>query len=84
MPYSSASLGFMRIVLVEGAAPHGRPQIIALQAQQQFEDLYVKLVSCNRRYFSFAQPVSDGRFIVEKDAAILHRRVRPDVRPALT
>ena len=41
--------GTERIVFVEGAAPHGGPEIIALEAQDQFEDVCVELASCKCR-----------------------------------
>ena len=44
MPYSSASFGVQGIVCVEGVVPHGGPEEVGLEAEQEFEDLGVELV----------------------------------------
>ena len=33
-----------RVVKIEGIAPHGRPKVVALQAEEQFEDVFVEKV----------------------------------------
>ena len=76
MPYSSASCGVLGIVLVEGVAPHRRPEVVALQAQDQLEDVLVELVIEAAELL--ARPAAERRrLVVDEDAAVLHRRARP-------
>ena len=65
-------LGIERIVFVEGVVPHGRPEIIALQAEDQLEDLFVELVVVGAELL--LHPAAERRrFVVQEDAAILDR-----------
>ena len=80
--------GILRIVFVEGVVPHGRPEIIALQPQNQLEQLRVKLVvvigharrngriRAGRDRAEFVgDPIAQiRRFVVQENAAIFHRR----------
>ena len=80
--------GIFRIVFVEGVVPHGRPEVVALQPQNQLEQLRVKLVVVighARRDGRIgiggdqAEFVGDPiaqvrRFVIQEDAAIFDRR----------
>ena len=91
-------LGIQRIVFVEGVVPHRRPHKVALQAKHQFEHLGVKLVvhigdasgafgeffRIRPRSELLLHPAIQRRsFVVEEDAAILHRGRAFHVAPRL-
>ena len=62
--------GIQRIIFIEGTSPHGGPEKIATQAEDEFEDLYVKFVVISAKFF--LRPSGKcGRFIIQKDAAVL-------------
>ena len=66
-------LGVQRIVFVEGVVPHRRPEVVGLQPQQQFEDFRIELVVVVS--VLLLHPAGErGSLVVEKDAAIFHRR----------
>ncbi len=60
----------LRIVIGDRTAPHGRPQIIALQPQQKLEDVGIGLVIDAAELF--LGPAAEGRILViDEEAAIL-------------
>ena len=63
-----------RIVIVESIVPHRRPEVVCFQAQEQLEYLLVELMIVVAELFSHPAR-KRGRFIVEKDAAVLHGRL---------
>ena len=75
--------GVLRVVFVEGVAPHGGPQVVALAAQEQFKDVGVELVAVVGDAGpggSIAVLGADvvgqgGGFVVEEDAAVLDGRL---------
>ena len=71
--------GIQRIVFVERIVPHGRPEIICLQPQEQLEDLLVKFVIVAADILALTQPVRARRLVIEKDAAIFHGRRALDI-----
>ena len=74
MPYSSASARVQRVVVVERVAPHRRPQVVALQAQDQLEDVRVELAVEAAELL--ARPAGERRrLVVDEDAAVPHRRL---------
>src|SRR5260370_15624791 len=61
------------IIFIKGVIPHGRPEIVCLEAQKKFEDLGVKLVIVISEFF--LHPTSQsGCLVVEKDATVFHGR----------
>ncbi len=82
-PVFIRKLRIQRIVGVERVVPHGRPEKVALHAEDQLEDLRIELVIVVAELP--VHPAAQGRrLVVEKNAAILHRRrtfhvcARPD------
>ena len=62
------------VVVVERVAPHRGPEIVALETQDQLEHLRVELVVDAAELF--LGPAGErGRFVVEEDPAVLHRRL---------
>ena len=61
------------VVLVECRCPHGRPEIVGLQTQQQLEYLLVGL-GVNATEVLLAPRAERGPFVVDEDAAIFHGR----------
>src|SRR5690606_19278301 len=56
-------------------APHGRPQIVAFVSQNEFKNLFVKLM-IEATEFPLC-PVSQRRcFVIDKNSAILYSRCR--------
>ncbi len=79
MPYSSASAGVGGIVFGEGVVPHGGPQVVALHAQDDFEDFGVEgAVEVRGRAagdgvfaeFGADPEIEVGLFVIEEDAAV--------------
>ena len=65
--------GIVRVVLVEGIRPHGGPQVIGAQAQQQLEHVRVHLRIPAAKFF--ARPLAQRRlFVIDEDAAVFHGR----------
>ena len=63
----------VRVVLVEGAAPHRRPQVVGAQAQQQLEHVRIHL-GVEAAEFR-ARPAGQRRFlVVDEDAPVLDGR----------
>jgi hypothetical protein len=60
------------IISVEGVSPHGRPEVIATQPQQQFKYLFIYMMVEATELF-FCPTGKGGCFIVNKDAAIFYR-----------
>ena len=60
------------VVFVEAVIPHGGPEVVAFESEDQFEDVFVKLVVVGSEFF-FNQAGEGGGFIIEKDAAVFHR-----------
>ncbi len=64
-----------RVILIEVTAPHGRPQVVGLQTQQEFEHvgIHLRIVSTEMG----TSPSTERRFlIIDKDTTILHLRRR--------
>ena len=55
-----------RIVLVEGVAPHGGPEIVALEPQDQLEDLHIEVVIVSRQTSRLTQPERAGASSLRK------------------
>ena len=72
----------LRIILVEGRCPHGRPEIVGLQAQQQLKDMFVGL-SVHTPKVVGTPRAKRGPFVVNKDSTILHLRRWLDESPAI-
>src|SRR5690606_33298037 len=65
--------GVQGVVVGEGLTPHRRPQIVALQAQDELEDLHVELVIEVPE--GFVYPSEQGWIlVVEEDAPVLDGR----------
>ena len=74
MPYSSASFGLSRVVVVDRAAPHRRPEVVALEPQDQLEHVLVELVIAAAELL--LHPAGERRgFVVDEDAAVFHGRL---------
>ena len=62
------------VVVVEGRAPHGGPQVVGAHAQHQFEQLLVELAVVAAE--ALPGPVGERRrFVVQEDAAVLDHRL---------
>ena len=71
-----------RVVLVEGVGPHRRPEVVALEPEDQLKDLRVELAVVVAELL--LDPARErGRLVVQKDAAVLHSRRALDVRARL-
>ena len=65
----------LRIIRGKGVVPHGRPQVVRLEAQQKLKDLGIKLRIHPTEFFR--RPAGEGgRLVIEEDASVLHRRLR--------
>ena len=62
------------VVLVEVRCPHGRPEVIRLQAQQQLKDLLVGL-GVHAAEMLLTPRAERGPLVVDEDAAIFHGRI---------
>ncbi len=65
MPYFIGELRIQRIVFVERVVPHGRPEVVGLEPQQQFKNLLVKLMVVVAELF-FTQPERAGASSLRK------------------
>ncbi len=75
-------IGVHRVVLVEVAAPHRRPQVVGLQTQQQFKQVGVHLGVVAPEVGS--RPGAERRLlVVDEDATIFHLRRRLHVAAVL-
>ena len=64
-------LGVKRVVLVEGRVPHGRPEVVGLQAQEQLEKVGVHLGVKPSEARRGPSP-ERGPLVVYEDAAVLY------------
>jgi hypothetical protein len=72
MPYWAARMG-LRVVVVEGVAPHGGPEVIGFEPQQEFEYMFVEEVVEVAEFFM--DPAAErGRFVVDEEAAVFYGR----------
>ena len=79
-PVFVREFGVERIVLVECVVPHCGPEIVRLQAQQEFEYSFVELVVVIP--VRCLHPTGEsGRFVVQEDSAVLDRRLFLHVTP---
>ena len=60
-----------RIVFVERCSPHGGPEVVCLQAKQQFEDMLVGF-RVDAAELVVAPGAERGPFVIDEQAAILH------------
>ena len=63
--------GTFRIVLIKGCSPHGRPEIVGLQTQQQFEDMSIGL-RVDATKLVGAPTTERWPLVVDEDATIFH------------
>ena len=70
-----SSLTILRVVCIESPTPHGRPKEITFQAQYQFVNLCIKTVVTVVCAVGLFYPTGQtGRFIIQEDTAVGHRR----------
>ena len=63
------------VVGIEGPSPHGRPQVVTLQSQDELEHLLVEAVVAVVRAEGVLHPRGQtGRLVVEEQSAISHGR----------
>ncbi len=62
-----------RIILIEVGSPHGRPEIVSLQAEQQFEDMAISL-GIDATKLVGTPSAKRWPLIIDEDAAIFHLR----------
>ena len=70
------------IILIEGRCPHGRPEIVGLQAQEQLKDMFVSLCVHTPKVVSTPR-AKRGPLVINEKATILHLRRWLDESPAI-
>ena len=63
------------VVFIEGCRPHGRPEIVGLQTQQQFKDVLVCL-GVDPAEMVGAPCAERWPFVIDEDATVFHLRRR--------
>ena len=67
----------LRVILIESCCPHGRPEVVCLQAQQQLKDMLVSFGIDTTK--TIRTPCTKRRpLVVDKDSTIFHLRRRLD------